>query len=363
VLHLSFDVRAGLLMRQMHHWAALIFLAAITAHLARIFFTAAYRRPREINWVVGVTMLALAMMNGFIGYSIVDDLLSGAGLRIAYAILMSVPVVGEWLAFLGLGGVYPSPVAIPRLYSLHIFLVPAAIALLIALHLGLIWRQLHTNYPGPRRTERTIVGSRLWPSYALKSLGLFGLLFGVVAGLGALVQIDPVWVYGPYDPSAILPGAQPDWYLGWVEGAMRLFPSFNLRGRYFVPDVFFPGMLLPALVFLGLYLYPFFDKLVYPDDADSAHNLLRLPCQQPFHTAFGCATLVFLLVLLIAGGDDVIAVATGSSVTGIRVVLQALSLSLPPLVFVIVYWACRRALERRASAQVSVTPDEAVITK
>jgi len=324
---------------------------------------AAYRRPREINWTIGVTLLALAIANGFIGYSIVDDLLSGAGLRIAYAILMSIPVIGEWLAFLCLGGVYPSPVAIPRLYSLHIFLVPAAIAFLIAVHVGLIWRQLHTNYPGPRRTDRTIVGSRLWPSYAVKSLGLFGLLFATVAALGGLVQIDPVWIYGPYDPTAILPGAQPDWYLGWVEGAMRLFPSLNLRGRYFVPDVFFPGMLLPAIVFLGLYLYPWFDKLVYFRDAGRQHNVLRLPYEQPFHTALGCGVFTFLLVLLFAGGDDVIAVAAGASVAHIRVVLQALSLVLPPLVFAGVYALCRRALRLRTAVPGPVPAEEAAVTR
>jgi len=298
------------------------------------------------------------MANGFIGYSIVDDLLSGAGLRIAYAVLMSIPFIGDWLAFLCLGGVYPSPVAIPRLYSLHVFLVPAAIALLIALHLGLIWRQLHTNYPGPRRTDRTIVGSRLWPSYAVKSLGLFTLLFAVVAALGGFLQIDPVWVYGPYDPTAILPGAQPDWYLGWVEGALRLFPAFNLHRRYFVPDVFFPGMLLPLLVFLGLYLYPFFDKLIYFDNSDRNHNVLRLPYEQPFHTALGSSVLSFLLVLLFAGGDDVLAVMTNSSVADIRVTLQALALGLPPLVFAAVYAACRRALRRRTPEGAAVPQAE-----
>ena len=360
VLHLCFDVPAGLLIRQMHHWAALIFMAAIVTHMARLFFTAAYRRPREINWMIGVTLLLLAIANGFIGYSIVDDLLSGAGLRIAYSILLSVPVAGDWLAFIGLGGVYPSPVAIPRLYSLHIFLVPAVIALLIALHLGLVWRQMHTNYPGPGRTDRTIVGSRLWPSYALKSVGLFALLFAAVAALGALAQIDPVWVYGPYDPTAILPGAQPDWYLGWIEGAMRLFPSLNLRGRYFVPDIFFPAVLLPLLVFLALYLYPFFDKLVCFEDADRAHNVLRLPWQQPFHTAFGCAAFTFLLVLLVGGGDDVIAVATGASLSDIRVTLQALALALPPVIFIVVYGACRRRLRRRAAANGAASPGKEV---
>jgi ubiquinol-cytochrome c reductase cytochrome b subunit len=349
VLRLSFDVPAGLLIRQMHHWAALIFVAAIVTHVARVFFTAAFRRPRELTWIVGVTLLLFAIANGYLGYSIAGDLLSGVGLRIGYAIILAVPVIGQWLAFLLLGGDIPSAVTIPRFYSLHIFVVPAVIAILLAVHLGLVWRQLHTNFPGPRRTDRTIVGSRLWPSYTAKSLGLFALLFAMIAMLGALVQIDPIWIYGPYDPTAALPGAQPDWYLGWIEGAMRLFPGVNLRGKDLVPDVFFPAVLLPILIFGLLYLYPLFDKLIYPDLSDRHHNLLRLPYQQPFSTAFGCGTAMFLLVLLFAGADDVIAAAAGTSVIGIRTILRWLALFAPPVTFALVFLLCRRIERRRAA--------------
>lgn len=348
VVHLSFDVRAGLLFRQMHHWAALIFLAAIVAHLARIFFTGAFRRPRELNWIVGLTLLLFALANGYFGYSICGDLLSGAGLRICYAILMSIPVIGKWLAFLFLGSTYPASVTVPRLYSLHIFVVPAIIAILISLHLTMVWRQLHTNLPGPHRTNQTIVGSRLWPSYAAKSLGLFFLLFGVVAMLGALVQIDPIWVYGPYDPVAITPGAQPDWYLGWIEGAMRIFPGVNVRfGPHgLIPEIFFPAVLMPALLFAVAYLYPFIDKLIYPDFSDVHHNVLRLPHQQPFNTAVGFGTFAYLLVLLFAGGDDVIAVATGSSVASVRMFLRILVFAFPVLTFFVAYLYCARKRRR-----------------
>lgn len=349
VLHLSFGVPAGLLIRQMHHWAADIFIGAILAHQARIFFTAAYRRPREINWMIGVTLLFLALVNGYLGYSICGDLLSGAGLRIGYAIMLSIPFIGPWLTFLAFGGTIPVNTTVPRLYALHIFLVPALISLLLVLHLGLIWRQMHTNYPGPRRTDETIVGSRLWPSYTLKSLGLFLLLFAVVAALGGLVQIDPVWIYGPYNPVAILPGAQPDWYLGWVEGAMRLFPGINLHlGRYLIPELFFPGALLPILVFILLYGWPWIDKIITLDLR--SHNVLRLPWQQPFNTAFGCSLLMFVLVLLAAGADDVIAVAANSSVVMLRTLLRILVFVLPAITFAVVYALCRWRLavhERR----------------
>lgn len=302
VLHLSFDVRAGLLIRQIHHWAANVLIAAIAVHAARIFFTAAYRKPREINWLIGLTLLLLAIVNGFLGYSLCDDLLSGAGLQVGYSIVLSIPLIGPWISYLFLGGAAPTDATIPRMYALHIFLIPLLMLGLIALHITLIWRQKHTNYPGPQRTNTTIVGTRLWPSYAFKSLGLFMLISSVLAALGGLVQVDPVWAYGPYEPTAILSGAQPDWYLGWIEGAMRLFPNVHLKiGNFLLlPELFFPAVLLPGLLFATLYAYPFLANWFSSDSRE--HHVLRLPSQQPINTANGCALIIFLLILEIAGG-------------------------------------------------------------
>ena len=102
-LDISFDVRGGLIMRQIHHWAALLFMASIVVHLMRVFFTGAFRKPREINWVIGVGLLVMGIGEGFAGYSLPDDLLSGTGLRIAYSIALSIPVVGTWAAFMVFG--------------------------------------------------------------------------------------------------------------------------------------------------------------------------------------------------------------------------------------------------------------------
>ena len=348
LLHISFDVPAGLLIRQMHHWASLIFIWAILAHMARIYFTAAYRKPREMNWLIGLTLLVLGLVNGFFGYSMLDDLLSGTGLRVGYAILMSVPVLGPWLTYLFMGGVIPNPEALPRMYALHIFLVPAMIAGLLALHLGMIWRQLHTNYPGPKRTNRTIVGSRLWPSYTAKSLGLLFLVFAAVAGLAAVAQIDPVWLYGPYDPSAVMAGAQPDWYLGWIEGAIRLFPGVNIHlGHWLIPELFFPAVLLPSLFFGVLYLFPFLEKLYSSDEGDQ--NVLRFPYQQPFNTALGIGVFTLMLVLLAAGADDIIAVATGSSVVLLRTILRFAIFVIPAVSAVLTYLICGRMLRANAA--------------
>ncbi|MGH9605850.1 MAG: cytochrome bc1 complex cytochrome b subunit [Terracidiphilus sp.] len=348
ILHISFDVPGGLLMRQMHHWAANIFIAAIVVHQARIFFTAAYRRPRDINWTVGMTLLVLALANGFFGYSMCDDLLSNAGLRIGYAIAMSVPVIGPWIAFIVMGGTVPAAATVPRFYALHIFAIPAVISVLIAVHLAIIWRQYHTNYPGPGRTNTSIVGSRLWPVYTLKSLGLFLLLLSIVAALGGFVQIDPVWIYGPANPTAIMPGAQPDWYLGWIEGAMRLFPGVNLHiGRYLVPELFFPAVLFPGLLIVALYAYPFIEE-AFTRQVRS-HNILRMPTQHPFNTALGCSIFAGLTVLQFAGSNDIISVATAGSVVALRTLFRVLFLVVPPVVWVVVYMLCRLANSERSA--------------
>lgn len=355
VLRISFEVPAGLLIRQMHHWAALIFVGAIVLHLSRIFFTGAYRRPREINWIIGLTLLLLAIVNGYLGYSIGGDLLSGTGVRIAYAILLSVPLIGPWLAFIFFGGNVPTDAAIPRMYGLHIFLVPALIAGLLLLHLAIIWRQYHTNYPGPGRTNHSIVGSRLWPSYTGKSLGLLFLVAALTAALGGLVQINPVWIYGPDNPAAALPGAQPDWYLGWIEGAMRLFPGINLRiGSWLFPELFFAGVFFPALIFGGLYLYPFFERWITFDD--EPHHVLHLPYETPLKTAFGCAVLAMLLVLFFAGSDDVIAVVAGGSVVTIRAILRVLFFIAPTVTAALVYFLCVK-LKRKHAVPVAQAAD------
>lgn len=350
-LYLSFEIPAGLFMRQTHHWAALVFIGAILGHLFRIFFTGAFRCPREINWLIGSTLLVLAIVNGFAGYSLPDDLLSGTGLRIGYSIVLSTPVIGPWLAFILFGGQVPTGVLIPRLYGLHIVVVPALITALLALHLGIVWRQMHTNYPGPGRSNRTIVGSRLWPTYALKAVGLFFLVFAVLAALGGLLQINPIWVYGPFDFAAILPGAQPDWYFGWAEGALRLFPGVNLRlWGHLVPEVFFPGVLLPSVLFGTLYIYPFLERWISGDH--EVHNILQHPSANFVRTASGSAVFAFLLVLFFAGGQDVITVISGIPLVYIRSALRVLVFILPAVTALFVAFVCfrlrKKVVERKA---------------
>jgi ubiquinol-cytochrome c reductase cytochrome b subunit len=336
---LSFDVRAGLVIRQIHHWAALVFVGAIVLHLCRIFFTGAYRRPREINWIVGVTLLILAIANGFAGYSLPDDLLSGTGLRIAYSVVMSVPVIGSYLAFFVFGGEFPASDITSRLYIIHVLIVPALIAVLLSVHLAVLWRQKHTQFPGKGRTERNVVGSRLWPVYTLRSIGLFCAIVAVLGALGGLVQINPIWLYGPFEPYAVTTAAQPDWYMGWLEGAMRVMPSFQLHlFGYRVPEIVVPTLILPMATFAVLYLWPAVDKRLTSDRME--HHLLGRPRDHPIRSAFGAAVLTFYVVLFVAGSQDVIAQKLGVSIEPVTVALRVLLLVLPVVVAVVSYAVC-----------------------
>ncbi len=336
VLRLSFDVRAGLVFRQMHHWAANVFIAAIVVHMARIFFTGAFRRPREINWIVGVTLLVFAIFNGFTGYSLPDDLLSGTGLRIFYSIAISVPFVGTWLAFLLFGGEFPAHDIIPRLFVMHVLLVPAVITALLSIHLALVWHQKHTQFASPGRTETNVVGSRLWPTYAMKSVGLFLAIAAVLGVLGGFAQINPVWIYGPLDPAAVTSAAQPDWYLGWIEGALRLAPAWEIRAfGHTIPNPFFPGVLLPGLTFLLLYLWPFIEQRFTGDR--EPHNLLQRPRDRPVQTAIGAAALAFYGLLFLAASNDIAARMLGVSVFTITWVFRIAVIVLPPVVGFVVY--------------------------
>ncbi|HEY8296501.1 MAG TPA: cytochrome bc complex cytochrome b subunit [Candidatus Baltobacteraceae bacterium] len=345
-LHLSFAVNAGLLIRQIHHWAALLFVAGIVVHMARVFFTGAFRKPRELNWLVGVVLFLLAMGEGFTGYSLPDDLLSGIGLRIADSVLLAIPFVGTWASFLLLGGAFPNSNDIgPRLFAAHVFAVPAAIAAVIGVHLAILWRQKHSQFRGPRRTEHNVVGSPLMPNYAAKSIALGFATIAVLVALGAFVQINPIWIFGPYDASLAASPAQPDWYVGWLDGALRIsFPwSIHLWGHT-IPSPFFPGVLLPLVLFGLLFGWPFIERAITGDRA--SHQLLDRPRDVPWRTGAGVALFMLALDLTLAGSGDVQARYLHLSVDTINVVYR-FGFVVAPILGFIVAFALASELRRR----------------
>jgi ubiquinol-cytochrome c reductase cytochrome b subunit len=339
-LHISFDVRGGLLMRQIHHWAALIFMAAIVVHLLRVFFTGAFRKPREFNWILGIALLTLGIVEGFLGYSLPDDLLSGTGIRIAHAIIQSIPVVGTYLSFFAFGGAFPGEVFIPRIYIVHVELLPGIFLALITVHLMLVWYQKHTQYPGPGRTEKNVVGYPLMPVYMAKAGGFFFIVFGITAFLGAVASINPIWLYGPYTPGQISAGSQPDWYMGWLDGLVRMAPPIEtyLFGYTVSWNILLPGLILPGIIFTGMALYPFIESWITGDKRE--HHLLDRPRNVPNRTALGVMSLTFMLVALINGGNDIIATHFDLTINQIMWFSRIGIIILPPLAFVITKRIC-----------------------
>jgi len=346
-IDLSFEVRAGLVMRQIHHWAALLFIAAIVVHMMRIFFTGAFRRPREVNWMVGVTLLILGIFNGFAGYSLLDDQLSGTGLRIAYSIALSIPIGGTWVASLLFGGEFPGADIIGRLYVIHILLIPAAIIGLLGAHLAILVRQKHTQFRGLGRTEDNVVGERVWPSFAFKSVGLMLLTTAVLSALGGLAQINPVWLYGPFRPAEVSSASQPDWFMGWLDGALRLFPGWEIRAFGFeVPAPFFPAVALAGLTFALLYLWPFIEARLTGDY--EVHHLLDRPRDRPRRTAIGVGAFTFYATLTLSASSDVTATTFGLSVNSVVWSLRIMTLVAPFISGAIAYRLCRELLLREA---------------
>ncbi|HEY3922150.1 MAG TPA: cytochrome bc complex cytochrome b subunit [Gaiellaceae bacterium] len=370
VLDISFSVKAGLLMRQTHHWAADVFIAAIVLHLMRVFFTGAFRKPRELTYYLGVTMLILALLEGYLGYSLADDLLSGMGLVIGYSVALSLPFVGANFAALIWGAPFPGSASFwPRMYIAHVLILPVLIGTLLAVHLALVAARHHTQFnESQKQSERRVIGMPMFPAYVPRTLGLLFAVTAVLFLLGGLVQINPVWLWGPYHVGASTNGAQPDWYLGWLIGALRLVPGFDVViGHYTViPGPFWGGALFPMIVFGALYLWPYLEKRVTGDHA--FHNLLQRPRDNPWRTALGCALVTWVTLVFVAGSADRVAVYVGLSYVGQIWFYRVFVWIGPVIAFLVAKRVCeelvagervakiRRAAERQTEASLGIEP-------
>jgi ubiquinol-cytochrome c reductase cytochrome b subunit len=358
VMRLSFDVKAGLLIRQTHHWAADVFLVTMVLHLMRVFFTGAFRRPRTLTWTLGVAMLFAALLEGFLGYSLVDDLLSGMGLAIGYGVALSVPVIGGNLA-LGLwGSPFPGdPSFESRMYIAHILLIPGLIAVLLGAHLALVMTHHHTQFRRtPRQTERRLVGLAMFPAQAARSIGLLLATAAMLFALGGLVQVNPIWQWGPFQLAQGTNGAQPDWYLGWLIGALRLMPGFDVTlGSYtLIANPFWGGILFPSVVMGAMFAWPRIERRLSGDR--ETHNLLDRPRAAPARTAFGAAFFAWVALIFIAGSADRTYVFLGASYTDQIWLYRGLVWVLPLAVFVVVRRVCR---ELQGSDRVRETREQA----
>ena len=365
VMRLSFEVEAGLLMRQVHHWAALVFIGAIAAHLARIFFTGAFRRPRELNYLVGLGLLTFALGEGITGYSLPDDLLSGTGLRIIDSVMLSIPFVGPWVASLFFGGEFPTVGILSRLFVFHVMLLPGLLIGGVSVHLALLWFQKHTQYRGHGAREDNVVGLSFWPGQVFRSLGLFFLTASVITLVAGLIQINPVWLYGPYVPYVATVPAQPDWYVGWLEGALRLgLPIEPTIFGVTIPSPFVPGILIPGVLMTALALWPFLEARLTHDHTE--HNLLDPPWRTPVRTATGAAGVAVFLVLTLAGGNDVLAVMLDVPVENLTMIFRVLLVVAPVVTWLVVYRMAREvrdAHDRRGRAGEAPEPPAVVLVR
>ena len=334
-LDISFDVRGGLLMRQMHHWAAMLFVASMMVHLLRVAFTGAFRKPRELNWVIGCLLLLLGTLEGFTGYSLPDDLLSGTGVRAADGFLKATPVVGSYMSFFLFGGEFPGDAIIPRLFTIHVLLIPGILLALIAAHMLLLVYHKHTQWPGPGRTEKNVVGFPMLPVYAAKAGGFFFIVFGMVAVMGAMLTINPVWKFGPYDPTKVTAGSQPDWYMGWPDGLLRIMPGWEsvIFGYTISWNVMIPILLVPPLMLTILILLPFLEGWITGDKRE--HHLLQRPRNAPTRTAVMVSLMTFYGLAWAAGGNDIIAIKLDLSINQITYFMRGAIFIGPLIAFAI----------------------------
>jgi ubiquinol-cytochrome c reductase cytochrome b subunit len=351
VVNLSLSTRAGLLMRQTHHWAANVFIAAIVLHLFRVFFTGAYRKPRELTYWLGVTMLMLTLLEAYMGYSLVDDLMSGMGLVIGYSVGLSLPFIGQNVMNWLFDGMYPGSERFwPRMYIAHVLIFPILIGLLLGAHLLLVAMRHHTQFRRKKaQTERTIVGVPAWPGQTPRSLGLMLGTAGFLFLLGGLVEINPIWLWGPYHTYASTNGAQPDWYLGWLIGGLRLVPNFDvvIDGYTLVPNPFWGGAAFPLVVFGFLYFWPWIERKFTGDYA--FHNLLDRPRDVPVRTGVGVGMITWVVLVFLAGGADRVFVLFGASYIAQIWVYRVIVFVFPVLFGVAAWWICK---ELQASEKV-----------
>jgi ubiquinol-cytochrome c reductase cytochrome b subunit len=334
-LDISFDVRGGLLMRQMHHWAAMIFIGSMMIHLLRVYFTGAFRKPRELNWVIGCLLLLLGTIEGFTGYSLPDDLLSGTGVRAADGFMKASPIVGTYMSFFLFGGEFPGDAIIPRLYVIHILLIPGLLLALIAAHMLLLVYHKHTQWPGPGRTEQNVVGYPMLPVYMAKAGGFFFIVFGMIAVMGGLFSLNPVWKFGPYDPSKVTAGSQPDWYMGWPDGLLRIIPAWetHIWGVTLSWNIMIPILIMPPLMLMVLMALPFLEAWITGDKRE--HHLLQRPRNAPTRTAIMAALITFYGLSWAAGGNDIIAIKLHLSINQITYFMRVMVFLGPVIAFII----------------------------
>ena len=253
--------------------------------------------------------------------------------------MMAVPVIGTWMHWAIFGGEFPGTEIIPRIYIAHVLLIPGILLALIAVHVGLVWYQKHTQFPAAGRTEGNVVGVRILPTFAAKGGAFFAVTVGVLGVMAGLFQINPIWNFGPYDPAHISAGSQPDWYVLFTEGMLRIFPPWDIYlGNYNIPPAFWASPAFLPILYAIAGAYPFIERKFTGDNA--LHNLLQRPRDVPVRTALGVMGISFYAVLVLCGGNDIIAYFFNISLNATTWAGRIGVLVVPPIAYYVTYRLC-----------------------
>ena len=287
----------GAVIRSAHHWSAHIMIAAAFLHLIRILLSGAYKKPREVNWFVGLGLIGLAIVTAFTGYALPNDAFAEAATKVGYNIALAVPWIGEWIAQVVFGGSFPTERSIPRLTMIHALWLPLLLLGLIGVHLLVMIKQKHTQ---PAYAEEVapgkILGVPLMPHQALMMGAIFLIYMGLVFVLAGLMPAHPVEAFGPPSPTADV-DPTPDWYFFWIYGILKMIPNsweFTLWGGVFGPQ-FWGGVLIPGLLGGVAALLPFLDT------RKTKMRYVELPSHHPWRTGSVIGLLVFFIVATMAG--------------------------------------------------------------
>ena len=339
IVRLSHDVPGGLLFRRIHRVASHLFIASTVLHMLRILLTGAFRRPREINYIIGIGLLTLAFGSGFTGYSLPYDSLAGTGIRIAYSEVLSLPIIGEYVAFWVFGGEFPTGDVIPRFFVAHVLLLPAVIIGTVGLHLALVARQRHTQFPRfGVDGHHLVVGKPLFPTQAAESLTLTLWVGGLLSAAAVLIPWSDVTLLGPYVPGEVGNNAQPDWFIFWLEGGLRIFPplEFTIPPGIVISGPFVAGVLLPGVVFGILLIYPWVERRVYRLEGD--WHVLQNPLELPMRAAVVLGLFSFVLLISAAATNDILSRMFGIPIEvitwGFRIAVFVVPLGLGGAIYV-----------------------------
>ena len=305
------SIPAANLIRNVHHWAAHVMIATILLHAFRVFFTGTYRKPRELTWVLGVVLFGLTLAAGFVGYALPWDAFAVTATGIGFGLARSIPVIGQVLADLFFGGAFPTLGSLPRLYTIHVVIIPLSILGVLGLHLLLVLKQKHSmaGYAKPLAEPGRVLGISLWPYHALLAGELLFLMLGGLSLLAAFVPVHPLAAYGP--PTAETPSVKPDWYLLWIFGFLKLIPAgvgISLGGVTIGPE-FLGGVLFPGFVFGAMTLVPWLDRT--NRRVLGRFEYLQPPTEAPVRLSIGVGALSFIGMLLFASYYDQVGLTLG----------------------------------------------------